>query len=980
MRLRRLLAAGLVAACTWATPAFGQSQAINGTIEGTVTDAQGGVLPGVTVTLTNVDTGQRRVVVTNDTGTYRAPLLPLGGYKIEYLLSGFAKHARSGITLAAGQTVVLNETLRVGVQEEILVTADTPPVDLAKTDVGRNLTEREIKNLPMTSRNPFNFALLEPGVTGFENEEFGVPRFAVNGQMTRINYQVDGNTNTQKDRAGLRLIPISEVMIREVQVVSSGYAPEFGQTTGLVYNAVTPSGSNRYTGDVGYRFRLKKWAAFPFFFTQPKTEENRPDNSLSIFTGTVSGPVLKNRLFFYGGVERTYQAQDRVITVDPSVIQAVGAAEQPGSIPGYRSVFFFIGKADWQINASHRLSFRTNTFKNDNPFNASTGGANTYERAVDYIDGMVSPATQLVSSLGPTVLNELRVQYARRHFYRFSHDPNVTGVSVNVNGGTVNGVSQAINFGMPTGDGEDFVQRITQVIDNVTYLRGTHSYKTGVDVQWIGDHREVPLPAQYNFASIQAYNDAKSGLSPRGYTTFTQTIGQPAFNMNNAMLSLFGQDDWRMTPTFKLLYGLRYDYYMYPGGIDGAPYNATFHRDGNNVAPRAGFAWTLDGQSRMVLRGSSGLMYDQPLLAIVETAYTNSGLAQRTTSVSLNPTSPNAPSFPNTLSGLPPGTVQVSATVQGMAPDFQTGKVWQNDLTLERAFGANYSASIGARYARGWNLPVINDVNLAGVAPVRYLDDGRGVYATAVNASTRVDPRYNRVRLTQSIGESWYKALTLQLTKRWSRGVQYNLNYTLAKGTDTAPLGGATLAVQGDASRVDPVRLDLDRGPNQLDIRHTFNGSIVAISSVTRFSPWLNKILTDNQAGVILQFNSGIPDGIQGTLDLNFDGNNNDRPVTETRNDMYVPTRWNIDMRYSRFFQLGHNRRLEVQAEFKNLFNIEQVAAVNNTLTVDADGYVIDPTTRVRVPADSISHSGADYPATSGREQRKFQLGFKVFF
>src|SRR5262245_6323785 len=460
MTLRRVLAAGMVATCTWATPAFGQSQAINGTIEGTVTDAQGGVLPGVTVTLTNVDTGQSRVVVTNDTGTYRAPLLPLGSYKIEYLLSGFAKHSRSGITLAAGQTVVLNETLRVGVQEEVLVTADTPPVDLAKTDVGRNLTEREIRNLPMTSRNPFNFALLEPGVTGFENEEFGVPRFSVNGQMTRINYQVDGNTNTQKDRAGLRLIPISEVMIREVQVVSSGYAPEFGQTTGMVYNAVTPSGSNRYTGDVGYRFRLKKWSAFPFFFTQPKTEENRPDNSLSIFTASMGGPVMKNKLFFYGGTERTYQAQDRVITLDPGLVQSVGAAPQPGSVDGYRSVLFLIGKMDWQINSSHRASFRINTFKNDNPFNASTGGANAYERAVDFIDGMTSSAAQVVSTLGSSMLNELRVQYARRHFYRFSHDPSVTGVSVNVNGGTVNGVSQNINFGAPTGDGEDFVQGI----------------------------------------------------------------------------------------------------------------------------------------------------------------------------------------------------------------------------------------------------------------------------------------------------------------------------------------------------------------------------------------------------------------------------------------------------------------------------------------------------------------------------------------
>ena len=778
MTTRRAVAAWILALCVWASPAFGQSQAINGTIEGTVKDGQAGVLPGVTVTITHVETGTARVVVTNDTGTYRAPLLPLGTYKIEYVMTGFRKHTRAGLTLAAGQTIVLNEALQVGAQEEVTVTADSPVVDLAKIDVGRNLTEREIKNLPMVSRNPYNFALLEPGVTGFENEEFGVPRFAVNGQMTRINYQVDGNTNTQKDRAGLRLIPMSEVMIREVQIVSSGYAPEFGQTTGMVYNAVTPSGSNRYTGDVGYRFRLKKWSAFPFFFTQPQTEANRPDNSLSIFTASVGGPLRQNKVFFYGGIERTYQAQDRVVTLDPSVVQAVGVAPQPGSIDGKRSVLFLIGKVDWQVNASHRASFRFNSFENDNPFNASTGGANAYERAVDFIDGMTSTAGQIISTLGPSMLNELRIQYARRHFYRFSHDPSVTGVSVNVNGGVVNGINTAINFGAPTGDGEDFVQGIGQIVDNFTYIRGTHSYKTGFDIQWISDHREVPLPATYSFASIQAYNDAKSGLNPRSYTTFAQTLGEPAFNMKNAMFSTFVQDDWKLTPAFKLLYGVRYDYYRYPDGIDGAPYNSTFARDGNNLAPRFGFAWTLDSAAKTVVRGSTGVMYDQALLAIVENAYGASGLAGRTTSATLNNTSPNAPAFPNTLSALPPGTVQVSTTVQGMAADFETARTWQSNVTLERGLGANYSASVGVRYTRGWGLPVINDVNLAGVTPVRFLDDGRGVYSTAVTAATRVDPRYNRVRLVESVGESWYKALTLQLTKRWSNGIQYNLNYT----------------------------------------------------------------------------------------------------------------------------------------------------------------------------------------------------------
>ena len=172
-------------------------------------------------------------------------LLPLGTYRLTAELAGFKKYERGGIELSAGQTAAIDLTLDVGdLNETVSVTADAPIVDPAKIDLGRNLNEREVKNLPLVSRNPYNFALLQPGVTGFENSEFGVPRFSANGTLLRINYQIDGNTNTQKDRAGLRLLPVSEVMVREVKVITSGYAPEFGQTTGLVYNAITPSGTN----------------------------------------------------------------------------------------------------------------------------------------------------------------------------------------------------------------------------------------------------------------------------------------------------------------------------------------------------------------------------------------------------------------------------------------------------------------------------------------------------------------------------------------------------------------------------------------------------------------------------------------------------------------------------------------------------------------------------------------------------------------
>ena len=239
-----------------AGPARAQSTAVNGTIEGTIKDASGGLLPGVNVVVHNTDTGTERVVVTDSNGIYRATLLPLGSYQISAELAGFKTLQQTQIPITAGSTAVINMTMEVGgVSEVVSVVSDAAVVDLGKIDVGRNLNEREIHNLPLVSRNPYNFALLQPGVSGFENSEFGVPRFSANGSLLRINYQMDGNTNTQKDRAGIRLMPMSEVAIGEVKVTTSGYAPEFGQTMGLVYNAITPSGTNKIRGDVSYRFR-----------------------------------------------------------------------------------------------------------------------------------------------------------------------------------------------------------------------------------------------------------------------------------------------------------------------------------------------------------------------------------------------------------------------------------------------------------------------------------------------------------------------------------------------------------------------------------------------------------------------------------------------------------------------------------------------------------------------------------------------------
>src|SRR6478609_1429447 len=427
------------------TTAFAQSTANNGTIEGTVKDDQGALLPGVTITVTNVDNNDQRVVVTNDAGLYRAPLLTLGTYRVSAELQGFKKFEQTGITLRSGQTAVIDVQLGVGVvSETITVTADSPLIDAARIDIGHSLSDQEVHSLPLVARNPYNFALVQPGVTGIENVEFGVPRLAANGAAMRINYQIDGNTNTEKDRAGLRLLPMSEVMIQEVKVVTTGFAPEFGQTMGMVYNAVTPSGTNTFKGEASYLFRRDPFSAFPFFTGctgVASTCGDAPAGSVlpatKVDTGTfdVGGPVIKNKAFFYTGWEQTRRdlSSTSPVTIVPANAAAIGLAPQPAFVPNVQTGKFFILKGDMQLNGANRATVRWNRFHNDAPYN-SGGGLASLEQATNFLDAMDSVAGQVVSTMGSSKLNEFRVQYAHRHQGSVANSDSGTGPAVAITG------------------------------------------------------------------------------------------------------------------------------------------------------------------------------------------------------------------------------------------------------------------------------------------------------------------------------------------------------------------------------------------------------------------------------------------------------------------------------------------------------------------------------------------------------------------
>lgn len=959
----RKLLVGAIALLVSAS-AFAQSQAMNGLIEGVVKDSTGGVLPGVNVTVTNTSTGEVKTLVTDGGGKFRAPLLSLGSYKVRVELSGFKSYERAGFSLSAGDAVVVNAVLETGVlTETVTVTGEAPIASPGKVDIGRTITEGEIKNLPLVSRNPYNFAFLQPNVTGYENNEFGAARINGNGSQMHVNYQLDGNTNTEKDRAGLRLLPVSEIVIKEVKVVTSGFAPEFGQTTGMVYNAVTPSGANDLKGTVSFRLRRKDYSNTPFYFTGTQ----KPDTHVNNTNFTLGGPIRKDKTHFYVG----YEFVDRDLSADRLISQsvkdnfaAVGLTNDQafgaGVIPAKQKVHFGIAKIDHQLNASHKLSVREFYFKNDSPYNIG-GGATTIQRSTDFADKMNSVSTQLVSQLGGTRLNELRIQYAKRDQARTASDGSVTGPAINITG------AQAISFGTPldgtASAGFQFKTHIFQIVDNFSWTVGKHAMKAGVDLQTIADDRVNTLRSIYTFTSVASYLAAKNGTNPRGYSAYTQDLGDPTASYNTKFLGLFIQDDVWLTSRFKALYGIRYDLFDVPESRPFAanPLSASFKDDKNNLAFRFGFSWALDGDNKTVLRASTGIMYETPQLNTYEDAILRNGDPKSYTFTG-GPTVTGAPAFPASISAASAPKQSVTA----IAADFNTQWSLLSNIQIERALSDDLSVSLGYINSLNRNMPVQIDTNLATSSIS--LGDGRPVYS-----STRPNAAFNSIDVLQSIGRGTYNAMTMTINKRMRHGWQMQANYTLAKSTDNAPFPAYVLAT-GDDRLSDPSNVSRDKGVAPFNQTHTFALSTLLQPKVEGS---LAPILNNNQLGIIVQANSGLPFNIRTNRDLNNDGNAaNDRPLGIGRNTGRLGRVFNVDARYVRFINFG-KRRLEIFGEAKNVLNNLSVSGVNRVVATDALG---NPT--VAIPSTIIQcGSPAITPcATAAYDQRSMQIGAKISF
>ena len=281
-----------------------------GDFEGTVRDSTGGVLPGATLVLTNVETGVERTSVTNEVGRYRIPAVPAGSYTLKVSLDGFATMQRAGLSLEVGQVLRVDITLPpAGVTQEVTVTADAPIVEQGRTQTGAVVSRTEIENLPSNGRDFLSFSTQVAGVTGQQMSGQG-SGISFNGQRARSNnVSLDGvdangalNGNTRQT--------ISQEAVREYQVVTSQFAPEFGRASGGLVNIVSRSGTNEFRGNAFLYVRDESMDARNAFVTEGKPQFQRQN-----YGGTFGGPMRRGRTFFFGAFERMQRDESGVISI-----------------------------------------------------------------------------------------------------------------------------------------------------------------------------------------------------------------------------------------------------------------------------------------------------------------------------------------------------------------------------------------------------------------------------------------------------------------------------------------------------------------------------------------------------------------------------------------------------------------------------------------------------------------------------------------
>jgi hypothetical protein len=917
-------------------PAFAQTQAINGSIRGRITDPATAAVGDANGGVTNDDTGFTRSLVTGDEGYYVFPNLPLGTYTVTIQKPGFVTEHHTGITLSAGVEAVVDTQLKVGaVNTEVDVIGGASLVEPSRVSTGRTITHAEIDNLPLTSRNPYNFIVFQPGVSGHPNAELGIPRtLNTNGLLDRINYQMDGMVDTESDRYGLRLFPISDIYVREVQAVSNSYAPEFGSTAGDIYNVITNSGANDFHGEFSYLGRPTDLTARPILLapTAPK-----PNLTLKDFAGNGGGRIIKDKLFVFGGYEHLDRGLPQPVTIAPASAALIGLSPSLLAVaPSVQHVQFFNFRADWVVNSKNQVFLRYNYFRNEYPFNTGVGGTNALDAASDFHDRTHVVGAQVLTTFSPTMLNELRFGWPYRNEKHLANPLTGPGPQIAIAG--------IASFNGSTNVGDRFQEKIPNLNDAFTAIRGKHTMKFGAGFQQILDTQTNDVYNQYVFPSVAAYQQAKSGANPFAYTTYNSVIGLPGAWYHSFFWNWFAQDSWQVRPGLLVIFGVRYDRFQSPDANPNASfvYSRSFRNPGKDFAPRLGLAWSITPKT--VVRASSGLFYEpSPTNLWYNALVTSNPLAYQ---AAIQSNSPFAPAFPNIINFQPGAVPPSSSDIIAVTPNYRNAYTINSSFQISHQLTNSDSLTVGYVNTGARDLQFLRNMNL--INPISYLADGRPVFGAA-SPATRLYPQFNNITLQDVGAITNYNALVVNYQHRWANGYQISASYTWSHSISDAP--DANSFEQNNVIS-DPTNRGRDRGNSSVNRPQALTISSVIAPKVSLGSRVANWLANYNQLALLANISSGDEQNIVANRVLNGDAKAGSgstsgsgastaatRPLYIGRNTLRGPNIYQIDARYTRtFFTLWEHLRPSFIAEANNLFNHPNITSINSVVPVDATG------------------------------------------
>jgi hypothetical protein len=844
-------------------------QSPNGTVSGLISDPSGAVIAGADILIANDETGVQYSAKTNGSGIYLVSDLPPGSYRLQVSKIGFKTLIKPDIVLNVQDALAINFTLPIGAASEtVTVESGASIVNTESAAVSTVVDRQFAENLPLNGRSFQTLIELTPGVVLTPSYQGAEGQFSVNGQRTTSNsWMVDGvsanigmgaNPNAGNGVAGAlgsfsvlggtnSLVSVDA--LEEFRIQTSTYAPEFGRTPGAQISIVTRSGANQFHGTAFDYLRNSGLDANNWFADQaglPKPAERQND-----FGGTFSGPILKDRTFFFFSYEglRLRVPQTTFTTVpDLSARQSAAPAIQPflnayplpnGSddettgIAQFNASYSNPASLDaYSLRIDHKLNDKLSLFGryNYSPSNADERGSSTLYPISDVLAASITIQTGTVGltwAATPFIANDFRFNYSTTHADS-SYNLDTFGGAVPPEalpfpGGyslknalltfTIYALSHPY---LSDGTSTTNIQRQVNLVDSLSMQKGTHNLKFGLDYR-----RLMPSfsPALYIQQPIFLNVESAVVNNPLGAVVSSALSSKILFQN----LGVFAQDTWRISPRLTATYGLRWDFDFVPSSLGGAALPAVtgydlsnlsnlsltpagtspFATTYGNVAPRLGLAYQLSQNVSWgsVLRGGFGVFYDLATSQVGDAIGTNYPFGANkivfgppyggTATFPLSPADAAPPSItPENLSS--PG-----ATLYALDPNLKLPYTLEWNIALQQQLGSQQSLT----------------ASYIGSAGRRLI---QSAYISAPNAN------FYSVDLIGNTATSDYNALQLQFQRRLSHGLQVLSSYTWSHSIDDGSNGSYGI---GSNSYV-PGAPNQNRGSSDFDLRNTFSAAL----------------------------------------------------------------------------------------------------------------------------------------------------------